>query len=157
MVREDITTILFDIGGVLVDLQGTPFRSEWLQAADSKHELMSYWHRSSAVREFETGEISVEVFAERFILEAGLQVAPTDFIKHFFDWPAKLFDGVPEMLLALGKRYRLAALSNSNALHWSKLTQEMGLGSYIEDCVSSHKIGLMKPDRQALIRTQQDQ
>ncbi|MCW8964715.1 MAG: HAD-IA family hydrolase [Gammaproteobacteria bacterium] len=146
---ERISTIVFDIGGVLVDLHGTPFKEEWLPGANVSEGVWPFWLQSSVVRAFEQGQIDSEVFAEQFIEEAGLTVEVEAFLEHFMHWPARLFGGVPEMLKSLGKRYRLAALSNSNAFHWPMLMRDMQLAALIPDCISSHQIGVMKPDSRA--------
>jgi putative hydrolase of the HAD superfamily len=79
----------------------------------------------------------------------GLQSEEDEFIEHFKRWPANLFPGVTTMLEELAHHYQLAALSNSNALHWPRVMQEMNLQAYIPDCISSHQIRIMKPDRKA--------
>lgn len=146
---EKVTTILFDVGGVLIRLHGTPFKLEWL-GPDSTHEhIWKFWHQSAAVLDFECGQISAEEFAQRFIKEAGLHVSIDDFLAHFLYWPKDLFDGVHEALQELGSRYRLAALSNSNAYHWPRVVNEMRLGEVIADCISSHQLGVMKPSPEA--------
>lgn len=147
--KNRITTILFDLGGVLIQLHGTPFKPAWLPDGLADEGVWPQWLRSEAVRLFETGHIDSDEFVQRFIDEAGLQVGHNEFVEHFMQWPARLFPGVEEMLIELGKTYRLAALSNSNALHWPMLMQEMRLQTYIPDCISSHQIRVMKPDRQA--------
>jgi putative hydrolase of the HAD superfamily len=111
--------------------------------------VWSLWKRSEAVRLFESGHIESDEFVQRFIAEAGLQVEHDEFVEHFMHWPASLFPGVEQMLDELSKTYRLAALSNSNALHWPMLMQDMRLQAYIPDCFSSHQIRVMKPERQA--------
>lgn len=144
-----VTTILFDIGGVLVQLKGMPFRSEWLSGKHAGKQVLPFWINSLAVRDFERGRIDKDEFAERFIAEACLDVGKDAFLDHLLYWPEQLFHGVPEMLERLQGKYRLAALSNSNALHWPRMMKELGLGGMIPDAISSHQIGCMKPDSKA--------
>jgi len=146
---DNISTLLFDLGGVLIQLHGTPFKEEWLPGEEISQGVWPFWLQSSSVRAFEQGQTDARVFAEQFIDEAGLSVEVEDFLEHFMHWPARLFEGVPEMLENLAQRYRLAALSNSNALHWPMLMRDMQLARLIPDCVSSHQLGVMKPDRLA--------
>lgn len=147
--KSAITTILFDLGGVLIRLHGTPFKPAWITEGQTDDDVWPLWKRSTAVRLFESGQIESENFVQRFIAEAGLQVGHEEFVKHFMKWPAQLFPGVEQMLQELGRSYRLAALSNSNALHWPMIMRDMRLQEYIPDCISSHQIRVMKPDRQA--------
>lgn len=150
--RQRIKTIVFDVGGVLVQLHGTPFKPEWLPEPLVDQGVWPRWLGSEAVKRFETGHIEGDVFVREFIEEIGLNVEPDEFVEHFMCWPARLFPGVPEMLQELGRGYRLAALSNSNALHWPMLLERFQLQSMIPDCVSSHQIRVMKPARQAFER-----
>jgi FMN phosphatase YigB (HAD superfamily) len=146
---KTVTTILFDLGGVLVQLKGSPFRPEWLPGDHEGKEVFSYWEKSEVVRDFESGRINVDVFAERFIMENKLDIDREMFLNHLLYWPNRLFDGVPEMLDRLQDRYRLAALSNSNALHWPRMMNELKLAEMLPNAVSSHQIGIMKPNRSA--------
>ena len=147
--RDRISTILFDIGGVLVHLQGLPFRKEWLPGHHAGKEVLPFWINSPVVKDFESGRLDVNTFAERFIMDTCLDVDVGTFLNHLLTWPNRLFDGVPQMLRELGGRYRLAALSNSNPLHWPRMMNEFGLKEMIPDVISSHQIGVMKPDRRA--------
>jgi putative hydrolase of the HAD superfamily len=130
--KKNISTILFDLGGVLIQLHGGPFKPSWLTNATTGNEVWSLSKRSEAVRLFESGSIDSD-----------------EFVAHFMKWPARLFPGVEQMLQELAQSYRLAALSNSNALHWPMVMQDMRLQEYIPDCFASHQIQAMKPDRKA--------
>lgn len=144
-----VTTILFDIGGVLVQLKGLPFRPEWLSGKNSGKEVLPFWVNSQAVKDFESGRINKDEFADRFIAETCLDVGNQEFLEHLLYWPEQLFQGVPEMLERLRGKYRLVALSNSNAWHWPRMMDELGLAEMIPDAISSHQIGYMKPDTRA--------
>lgn len=146
---QAVSTIVFDIGGVLVRLEGLPFRQEWLSGENQGKPVLPFWHHSSAVVEFESGRLASEEFASAFIEENSLNVEVSEFLDHLEVWPNRLFDEVPEMLDALSERYRLATLSNSNPFHWPRMMGEMGLEDLLHDPISSHQIGIMKPDVKA--------
>ena len=42
--KQKISTILFDIGGVLVHLRGLPFKREWLAGNSSEKDVLTLWH-----------------------------------------------------------------------------------------------------------------
>ncbi len=147
--KSRIKTILFDLGGVLIQLHGTPFKPSWLPDGKLNAGVWQHWKSSDVVTRFESGRIDGNQFARQFIDEVGLLVEEDEFIEHFMRWPARLFPGVQVMLEELAQSYRLAALSNSNALHWPMIMQDMRLQDFIPDCISSHHIQLMKPKRQA--------
>ena len=54
-----------------------------------------------------------------------------------------------ELIERLGKKYTLACLSNSNALHWPRAMNEMGLGKMLQYHFSSHITGKLKPDKES--------
>src|SRR5882672_2628966 len=64
--------------------------------------------------------------------------------------------GARELLDALRPRYRLAALSNSNAVHWDRNSTELGVTGLFDAAYSSHQLGCHKPEpviyREALAR-----
>lgn len=145
--KSNISTILFDLGGVLIQLHDDPFKASWLSDETTGDNVWSLWKRSEAARLFESGRIDSDEFVQRFIAEADLHVEHDEFIAHFMKWPARLFPGVEKMLQELAQSYCLAALSNSNALHWPMIMQDMRLQEYIPNCFSSHQIQAIKPDR----------
>ncbi len=51
-----------------------------------------------------------------------------------------------ELLTSLRPKFRLAALSNSNELHWERNTNDLGVTGLFEVAISSHQVGLHKPD-----------
>ena len=147
--KHCITTILFDLGGVLVELHGTPYKPEWLPDNDEVADVWSHWKGSNTVKQFECGHIDAGQFAKQFMNEVGLACEEDEFIEHFKHWPAKLFPGVPDMLDELAENYQLAALSNANELHWPGVMQGMNLQAYIPNSFSSHQIRVTKPGRRA--------
>ena len=147
--KHCIKTILFDLGGVLIQLHAMPFKPEWLPDGGAVPDVWACWKGSSAVKQFECGQIDAGQFARQFIDEVGLQSEEDEFIEHFKCWPANLFPGVTTMLEELADNYQLAALSNSNALHWPVIMRDLNLQAYIPNCFSSHQIRIMKPDRRA--------
>ena len=71
-----IQVILFDVGGVLVQLTGVPMMLEWLGGRHTLEELWSIWLHSPSVRAFETGQIDAPTFAQRLVGELDAQVEP---------------------------------------------------------------------------------
>ena len=90
---------------------------------------------------------TADEFAAAMCLEFALPVAAAEFMAEFAMWPRRVFAGTHELLGALASRHRLAALSNNNAVHWERISRDMGLGGYFSTSFLSHEIGLIKPDR----------
>ena len=109
--------MLFDVGGVLVELGGVEVILAWLGNRLTADELWHRWLQSVAVRRFETGQIDASEFAAGVIAEFGLAVEPKQFLESFIGWPTGLYPGTLELLSRIPRRYRRALLSNSNPLH----------------------------------------
>ncbi len=147
MWQNKIRIILFDLGGVLVELTGVPTMIKWTGNNHNNEQIWEMWLKSPAVRSFEIGLSTAEEFAAKIIDEMNLPVQRDEFIDAFSRWPKGLYPGVPQLLNKLGKQYILACLSNSNTLHWPKLMREMGLEKMFNHIFASHLTGKLKPDK----------
>jgi hypothetical protein len=58
-----IGVLLFDVGGVLVQLSGIETMLDWLGNSMTAEELWVKWLRSASVRQFETGQTQASAFA----------------------------------------------------------------------------------------------
>jgi HAD superfamily hydrolase (TIGR01509 family) len=146
---KDIRVLLFDVGGVLVQLSGVDAMLEWLGGTVTVDELWRRWLQSAPVRQFETGQIDADEFSVRVVSEFGLTVDPQRFLESFIGWPSGLYPGTLEMLARIPRSYQRAVLSNSNALHWPRVLNEMGLGAAFDRHFVSHLTGRIKPDSEA--------
>jgi len=145
----DIRVLLFDVGGVLVQLSGVETMLEWLGRRVTADELWRMWLESVPVRKFETGRIDASEFAAGVTSEFGLPVEPRQFLEAFIRWPTGLYPGTLEMLARIPRNYRRAILSNSNVLHWPRVLGEMRLGAAFDNHFVSHLTGRIKPDSDA--------
>jgi putative hydrolase of the HAD superfamily len=146
---RDVRVVLFDIGGVLVQLNGVATILEWMGHRITAEEIGPLWLRSPSVRAFETGRLEPLDFAAGMVAELNLDMPPQRFLDAFTAWPSGLYPGALEMLASIPRRYMRAALSNSNSLHWSRVMDEMQLGPAFDHHFSSHLIGKIKPDAEA--------
>jgi FMN phosphatase YigB (HAD superfamily) len=146
---KQIRVVLFDLGGVLVELGGVQTMLEWLGNRVSPEELWKMWLRSPAVRAFETGITDAGSFADDLIAEMGLPVAREKLLEAFTLWPRGLFPGALELVKQIPSRYLRATLSNSNAVHWPRLMGELQLAEAFDQHFASHLIGKIKPDDEA--------
>jgi glucose-1-phosphatase len=145
----DIRVVLFDVGGVLVELGGVVTMLEWLGDTITPDDLWRMWLQSASVRQFETGKIDALQFSLDVTSEFGLSIEPERFLESFAGWPTGLYPGTVEMLALIPRSYQRAVLSNSNVLHWPRVLGEMGLGSAFDRHFVSHLTGLIKPDSEA--------
>ena len=136
----------FDLGGVLVEFSGVDEMRKLLPPGTGEEDVQQGFETSAALRDFQLGNLSAGNFATAFILEWSLPLEASDFLRQFESWTKRLYPGVQELLEALRPHYRLAALSNSNELHWRRNNVDLGIEALFERAFSSHEIGLLKPD-----------
>jgi putative hydrolase of the HAD superfamily len=141
--------VLFDVGGVLVELSGVATVLGWVADRWTPAELWRKWLHSPAVRAFETGRCDAQTFASDLVTELELGVAPELFLESFAGWPTGLYPGVRELVARIPNDVTRALLSNTNSLHWPRVEDEFGLGAMFEHRFVSHRTGLIKPDRDA--------
>jgi glucose-1-phosphatase len=145
----DVRVVLFDVGGVLVELVGVDAILRWRDNDLSVEQLWHLWLHSPAVRAFETGRIAADEFAARMVVELQVAVTPQHFLEQFETWPARLYPDALPLLDAIPRRYARVLLSNSNDLHWARVLHSMGLHDAVDRHFSSHLIGKIKPDAEA--------
>ena len=144
--RADSRLLLFDLGGVLVDVSGYRNLGPLLGRSLEEPEVLRGLRNCPVLRGFETGQMSAAQFAERFVAAWECTVAPQEFLRQFRSWTQGFFPGARELLAGLHGRYRLACLSNSNEVHWERMEKELSIFELFEAALSSHQLGCYKPD-----------
>ena len=144
---KDIEVILFDLGGVLIEFVGLTTIISWSKDNMTQEQFWENWLVSPTVRSFESGQIKPEEFAEQLIEEMSLTVSPEKFLEVFTNCAKGLFPGALELIKRIPPDYTLAILSNTNALHWSRMMNETGLSELFHYYFASHLIGKLKPDQ----------
>ena len=143
----DVGVLLFDLGGVLVEFSGVHDIAPLLRKKLPEREIRDRWSRCPHTAAFGLGQLSRDVFAERFVRDWGITLPPERFLEEFRTWSRRLLPGAAELLGSLRPRFRLAALSNSNEVHWERNSDDLGVTGLFELAISSHHVGLSKPDR----------
>ena len=138
--------LLFDFGGVLVEFAGPKELGHHLRWDSTPEVILERWTKCPHTDDFERGRLTPAEWAARFIHDWDVNLTPDEFLARFTTWSRRILPGAKELLEQLRGRYRLGALSNSNELHWERNTNELRIIELFEFAISSHQVGLCKPD-----------
>jgi HAD superfamily hydrolase (TIGR01509 family) len=138
--------LLFDFGGVLIEFAGPKELGRHLRWPSTPEIILKRWTECPHTDEFERGALSPAEWAERFVRDWDVDLKPDAFLTEFTTWSRRVLPGARELLEQLRPRYRLAALSNSNELHWERNTHELRIIELFEFAISSHQVGFCKPN-----------
>lgn len=111
--------LLFDFGGVLVDLDKERCISAFEHLGFNLRPLIGTYAQNGILASLERGEATVDEFCQAVRQASNLPLANNDIVEA---WKKFLVDVPPsrlEMLLKLKKHYRMALLSNTNVIHWN--------------------------------------
>ena len=131
---------------MLVEFAGPKELGQHLRWPSTPDAILRRWTECPHTDAFERGNLTPDEWAERFIHDWDVDLTPGAFLAKFTTWSRRVLPGAKELLEELRTRYRLAALSNSNELHWERNTHELKIIGLFEFAISSHQVGLCKPD-----------
>ena len=151
---KKIRNIVFDLGGVLVDLDFKAAINGLQEAgfANVKEQLLAF-DRGGIFQKFEVGEITADEF--RTAIRENSTVALTDEEVDGL-WNAMLLE-IPreklELILHLRGKYMVYLLSNTNSIHWDYVCKNafnyrgFRVEDYFEETFLSYEMHLAKPDK----------
>lgn len=143
-----ISAVLFDIGGVLIELNGLPSIAKLLDSDQSLDDIYKYWMAAPSVIGHETGKLNTDEFAEAVVKDLKLSISPEAFMENFATWIVGTFPDTFDLLDAIDNAITVAALSNTSDAHWQEV-EKTGLADQIAHLFLSHEIGHLKPSPQA--------
>jgi putative hydrolase of the HAD superfamily len=152
---DTIKTIIFDFGGVLVNLDKQACINAFknLGVTDIEKYVNEY-SQSGLLLDLEKGLISAQEFRETI-----KQMSSKEITNEQIDtaWKAFLLD-VPDYKLAfireLRKKFRVVLLSNTNIIHMNFAKKQyfskngFSIDTYFDRCYLSYEIGMVKPSRE---------
>lgn len=149
--RNRITTLLLDMGGVVVSLHPDRVFKYWSQASGvDMQEFVPKWSIEQCYEDYETGMTSFGDLARGLERQLGIAM---DFEDWRRGWNALVGEAIPEvfeLVEELAARFPVYCFTNSNPEHesiWaSRLKRELQV--FVE-IFNSSSIGLRKPDVRA--------
>lgn len=153
---QNIQTLIFDLGGVIINLKT---EQEWLEEdllPNFQPEKFQSLQQKQYFQQFETGNVSVPDFTQQLKEIAVNKNITEDEVVHH--WNGILKD-IPkhrvDVLKQLSKKYKLILLSNTNHIHMDFIRNYM-VAEFGEDilqenfhtCYYSQEIGLRKPHKE---------
>lgn len=143
--------VLFDLGGVLIELGGVE-AMRGLTGLESDDELWRRWLGCPWVRSYERGECSAGEFAQGVVDDWGLTVAPSAFLDAFAAWPIGPYPGAEALVARVRETVPVGCLSNTNAGHCDAHFSRWPIFDAFDFRFLSYELGLLKPDRDVFDR-----
>ncbi len=144
--------IIFDLGGVLVELKGVDRMMELTHYRYSLSELWERWLTSPSIRAYESGKITTVEFGKRIVEEFEMDILPPLYLQEFSGWVAGKYAGTNELLAKIKQNVKIASLSNINELHWNRV-KNMDFIHLFDYNFPSHITGRLKPDIETFLQT----
>ncbi len=135
-----VAGVLFDIGGVLVALDGIPALTRLLGLAESREDIHRRWLACPSVVLHETGRMTADEFAQSVVADLAIALGPEAFLAEFDGWLTGPHPGAFELVKEIPTRYRVAALSNMSTTHWHRI-KTMGWPARFEAAYVSCETG----------------
>jgi HAD superfamily hydrolase (TIGR01509 family) len=139
------SVLLFDLGGVLVDFSGVEDLRPLLPVPLDDDALLARLAACPHSLAYGAGLLSTDEFMPLFRRDWEIGIGNAEFRSAWQGWVRGWLPGATALLAELRPRFRLAALSNSNAAHWERLA-ELGVLAEFDVALGSHELGVRKPD-----------
>ena len=139
-----IRDVVFDVGGVLLELRYERFIAYLVEAGIDMADLPA-WLARVDLAGHERGEHTGEALLARIAAMAQRPLDPVDLQARWLD----MFERSEEMFaLAAGlmEDYRVYLLSNAGDLHWAHFERLYGLDRLVHGACASFRVNAIKPD-----------
>ena len=141
-----ITTIIFDLGGVLVWTHWEKLTQPLAHlSGQTSEQVMDRIRLGNAYYPFMRGELNRAEFHDRIAQEFRLDLDPDT----FFEMWASIIEpnhDINPLIEQLEERYRLSIGSNTDEIHWQRGLEVQSIHEHFADPLLSFEIGHCKPD-----------
>ncbi|MCK4577261.1 MAG: HAD family phosphatase [Candidatus Marinimicrobia bacterium] len=144
---NSISTIFFDIGGVLLKINLLPLMTELTRLTGQSIPDLKRDRDYALYCRLERGEISIREYHDRaFRTPSGELLMTFDRFIEFWRGILKENTGVHKLLPVLRRQARVWLLSNTNDGHLPHLEKRNGFFQAVDGLIASHLVGLRKPE-----------
>ena len=147
MIADPIEVVLFDVGGILIEMSGVDTWKQ-LTGLTDEAEVWRRWLHCPVVKTFERGHSSIDEFAQGMVETHRLPVGTEEFLDSFRAWPVGLFDGARELVDDVAGHLRKGCFSNTNEAHWTEPCNQ-AIHKLFDLHFLSFEMGHVKPDAEA--------
>ncbi len=148
-----IKTIMFDMGGVLINLNKQACIDAYKALGyDRVEEFIGNYLQKGPFLDLESGQISPEQFRDAIRREIPRPVTDRQIDDAFIAFLVDMPDYTLDMLLQLKKRYQIFLLSNTNGIIMDYVRQHIfnrqgrSMEHYFDRMFLSYQMGMVKPN-----------
>ena len=153
---QNIQTLIFDLGGVIINLKT---EQEWLEEdllPNFQPEKFQSLQQKQYFQQFETGNVSVPDFKQQLKeIAVNKNITEEEVVHHWNGILKEIPKHRVDVLKQLSKKYKLILLSNTNHIHMDFIRKYMQaefgediLQENFHTCYYSQEIGLRKPNKE---------
>lgn len=153
MIQKEIKNLIFDFGGVLIDLDRGRCVERFAQLGlERVEEMLGLYYQQDFFQQYEKGLISSAAFRDEIRAKSSRPLTDAEIDDAWNSFLVSIPSYKLDMLLELRRRYRVCLLSNTNEIHWQWACtnafryKDYGVNDYFERIYLSYEMRLAKPD-----------
>ena len=151
---KNIETIIFDLGGVIIDLDSKSVIDQFQRYSDkTARDIIRLISQSQDLIDYETGKMSDSDFCQTVNKLLHTELSQASFETIWNSFLGNIKQDKLHLMLALKDQFNLLILSNTNAIHQRSFDQRVGelistriMSDMVHTAYYSHELGLRKPD-----------
>ncbi|MEQ9301990.1 MAG: HAD family phosphatase [Cyclobacteriaceae bacterium] len=151
---QNIKTIIFDLGGVIIDLDTTATVKSFAKlSGQPETEMLDVFQHNQLFLDYEKGLISSENFRDELRNLLLVEASDQELDQAWNAMLGAIEQPRLDLMLQLQERYEVMVLSNTNEIHeqaFHRILKEVSgkshLNAFAHQVCFSHDIGMRKPD-----------
>lgn len=146
-----VDALLFDFGGVLVDIDFRSTFAAWAGAAGTDTDtIANRWQFGGAHNVYECGQMEFGAYCDHLRAMLEVDLPDATLLQGWMALIREPMPGIRELLAALARQIPLYLFSNTNQVHWDYVSGRFAdLLQPFSGIFLSHELGLRKPDAAA--------